>query len=1008
MGLKSDHFYCLRTITHSTSGFQSTGDAIRFRTKPLSPHLSACVDSKMDEDGHPQAVEADESSDIQPYIVLVEPDSARSFLSNAAADAITNSILPQKTAGGRKQSSERSSTERRSRVLQHGEAVERSDASINQSSEKLETIRHEIDEIDRLLAREGEDFRSSQMLLGNRSNELRQELKRKEGESKEQKRKIAELEKDASNAQQKKAVQERVLREKQDARKKIMNDIGQWDREVTELQASMEKAAFNKNQHLEQIASEIQKQRDCHEEYMQESKMLEEEIHTVGLSTEELKELRRKQESEDSRPSSRNSTQIATAEIDKQWENRLSKLQMRYASAWNQLQHSKVLHGQIQQRIDLLNSTQHARSQQLAPALVADEASDSRSHVRHRRLGTTQREMNYPSINTFMGSNATPANATISDSPTKELNYSATSLTFPKSTERYNVSIGQTTEMSPDSDSFTGGAISPSAGDLLPAGLLGDDNCLSSGTDGSGHHESLERTYHPLPGLGAAIPGLGAVQPNGQSNVGPHSPSSPASGSPSNMSSPRNSSGIFYATNAHEIPNDTDRWSIRSATSSMKSSGNKTASRSSGTRFGNLFGLNRQRGKTLSNEGPAIGSLKSSESQSMPRQDVIKLNRTRITGRRGSHSVSSTKQAEDESLDTTSFVDNAINDKGEAFPKNGFTKRRTLNMFGSKSDLWSPHSLEKRSMPRPSSLGSADICLSRSSSQNDKGHIWSLNRHVPGSQVRARNLDMLSADPWQSSTSKVPAGTGSFDLDDDDDSLRPLASESVLLQPPIGTRPRPDKVTGPRLNPNAPNFKSLFSWEKKVDKRSTEDFHQVDLAVIDDKANMSQIDGWSEKSDGTGPGQGKVSQVNPNLLDTDSLSSHDLAKSDGSHEGSFNTVLTSSTQGKETLMQKISRKSSSNKFNFSNFKSKEGIFSTRARDKSPVISTDIETDDESVDRDGERALSASPVAVNVNGHRGSGISWSSIKRIGKKSEKASSVTESITSVVDTESESVCS
>lgn len=153
-----------------------------------------------------------------------------------------------------------------------------------------------------------------------------------------------------------------------------------------------------------------------------------------------------------------------------------------------------------------------------------------------------------------------------------------------------------------------------------------------------------------------------------------------------------------------------------------------------------------------------------------------------------------------------------------------------------------------------------------------------------------------------------------------------------------------------------------------------------------------------------GPYDLKENQPDSSTADTASRSSHEITKFDSGLDNG--TILTNSNniQGKETFMQKLSRKSSANKFTFSSFKNKDSIFSSRPKERSPAINTDLETDEESIGKDGDVYLSSSPNTNSGSGARSGGISWSSIKRMGKRGDKTPSVTESITSIVGDEDE----
>ena len=970
---------------------------MRFRTKPPSVRIDAQQFSIEDKNVHPPAIGAGATSTTQPYMEIVGSTAAQSLLPMTELEDSTNVGLSRKISNVKKASNDHPPLTAADSSPSSG--YKQNYGSIRYFSEKLEAVRRENDELERSLQRESNEFEDSQLDLTKKISELKHELKRKEIESKEQKRKIAELEKHASISQQKKTSREKSMKEKIDSRNKLDEDISQWDREVELFHRNMDKLSSEKSECSEQVATELQIQRQVHYEHVQESKSLEEEIHTIGITMEQLKGTKKRQETDDWQQDTQKLVLKDNNESDKQWDKKVNMLQSRYASAWNQLQHAKVLHGQMQQRIDIYSSSQTNSHQTFPPTPISDDIADRRTFPGHRRIGTNNAETNYPSISTFVGGSPLQINAPKSGSPPDESNYPPSSLPITRPVNRFNLPISQPIEISPESDSFPGGAISPSAGDLLPAGLLGDD--VASFNDRSGSQNGASAVANStLPGLGAAIPGLGAVHSNEQTAFGPASPSTPASGSPSLLSSPQNSSGnIYFATTSDHLEHD--RRSIRSTTSSLKCSGSNTLSRASGTRFGNLFGLNRQRGKTLPDSGPAMGTLKPSESQSMPRSENAPLDGNFASRRRGSHSGSG--QPIDLLRGDSHPDDGKFESTAHIAAKDGYFRKKAFNMFGSRADPWAPQPIGKRSSSRPSSLGSTDIYYSRPSSQSKQQYGWSFDgNYNRRTDLKQQELALQTTNPWAQGTSRRTSLTGSYALLLESGKARPV-KDRAHVQPPIGTRPDNNRMSAPKLNPNAPNFKSLFIREKKSHGAEEVEKEQGDIIGNGREetarhANTSS-DGQCSNSDDLREGQAGSS-----IADTESYSSHELTKHDSIPDSGSNRTPPGNLQGKETFMQKITRKSSANKFTFSNFKNKDGIFSSRPKERSSAINTDLETDEESVDKDGDVILSSSPNADNAGGARVTGISWSSIKRMGKRGDKTPSVTESITSIAGNDDE----
>ena len=167
-----------------------------------------------------------------------------------------------------------------------------------------------------------------------------------------------------------------------------------------------------------------------------------------------------------------------------------------------------------------------------------------------------------------------------------------------------------------DVDRLTGGVpMSLTADALLPSGLLGDEEPPSPR---SGSLQDIYPSSRPPDtsfGVGG-FPGFSGVE---SSATGPNSPDSSGSRSNSVFSSLRSS---FY--NFPSMPDtftESNRWSINSAGATLDTiRTNSTANPLSSKRLSNLFSF-RQRGKTLPDQPPLLGSLKAGQSYSFPRKD---------------------------------------------------------------------------------------------------------------------------------------------------------------------------------------------------------------------------------------------------------------------------------------------------------------------------------------------------------------------------------------------------
>ena len=575
--------------------------------------------------------------------------------------------------------------------------------------------------------------------------------------------------------------------------------------------------------------------------------------------------------------------------------------------------------------------------------------------------------------------------------------------------------------------------MSPTAGALLPAGLFGDDLGLTEDEDddlGPPRSSSLD----PSPNLRHVLPGLGAPGTIDRSQD-PISPVSPQSRSPSAsaFASPRESAGELQCYPNTDNNVDSDRRSIRSTTSSSFMI-NPQASR-----FGGLFGLNRARGKTFSDDGPALGSLKPSQSQSLPRQEHD-ADATGNSRRRGSHSEGA-------------WYDSFIRTKTQpvdssSSPKHVATRKRPFNMFGTKGDPWPTSVLgfERPSSPRQGSTYSGEgMALPRPSTESQTRFGWSVDafgaRSSPlGVDWSVNNTNITS---WSRMPSRRPSlqhGSSANLVGDDmlhDDVLDFPSNTRSPTQAPIGTRPQssashmpsqqsisslpPIPPTPPKqLNPAAASF-TMLQLVKKTEEDKAEKAKKAAEKAAEKEAKKAEKaekreekekKARAEKAEKAARRERKVSAsdagdsrdaTSPHYdsrmsRDTPSISTADASEASPreslersiSHTASDNA----GSIGKESFMQKLTRKGSTN--HFLTFSKKNALVSKSKGSDVPG------TPDEADESNGFLGLGRSTESVGNSPNIGtpkdksSVLSWGSIKRMGKK-DKTPSLHESIAS-----------
>jgi len=200
------------------------------------------------------------------------------------------------------------------------------------------------------------------------------------------------------------------------------------------------------------------------------------------------------------------------------------------------------------------------------------------------------------------------------------------------------------------------------------------------------------------------------------------------------------------------------------------------------------------------------------------------------------------------------------------------------------------------------------------------------------------------------------------------------------LQAPIGTRPTSSqRPITPKLNPAAPSFTTLFVRNKDKSKEK---------AKSKDIEALKQSDHDLPPEDASPPDSRK-SKDSRSVATTGSM-----ADSRESLERTVSGTPSDTTPSKETFIQKITRKSSSNKFN--SWKEKGGLFSRKGE---PSTSGEI---DEDVAGDGQLGRSLESTSSTPSGEKDrekdkekgsrSSLSWTFMRKSkrGERSDLAAS------------------
>ncbi|KAI1129168.1 hypothetical protein F5Y10DRAFT_238726 [Nemania abortiva] len=784
-GLKPDHFYNIRVIAVGYNNFQAGSRVIRLRTysKEGRPQLG---DGRLPSSFVPDEQQAaapnehpDENGTSRSPAAGVEAASIPDTSTFSPRDANMNPTVGRRNTLTRKHSPSIASMEQA--VM---EAVDdQSDQTLQELGEKFDSIRKEIEETQSQIAKDEKEHKEQMEELAGEKKLKKRILKEKDDTTEKLKREVGSTERSMRSAQQRKAQKEKLLRDRQAERQKLYDDITKWDKEI----ASMRKrqACFEKEK------QQLQEQGDARsEELRQEIAQLqasltqeEAELKDKGRELKEAEDQRKKlpggEESDEWREKD--------AEIRRNWDGRLKDLQRRMHAANKRLrvanEYGHVLQAQL------------AAAQQSGLPFIYNQANSSGVDF---DLSTQNQQLKRRSRNSnSLSTVAIPSPAqsfAMTDRP-----FGSASTFGPSRPPTMPPGFAQGPFMETNVPfsapldeegikALTGGApLSPTvAKSLLPAGML--DGLLDD---------------PPSPGL------LPRHDTFGSGMTHEYDAQSPTSSiqSPSLMSTPQSSTQ--HLPFSQYTGENSERRSLRGPLGDFGSSSSPIPQVSqTSNRRSFLPWLHRI--PKEAEEAPALGTLRPSQSQSLPRQtedDDPAPNKRRISFSSGWNMFNrGTALPRPDAAEATVPSQKALS--------------RRFGGFGANASLGSNIFSERDpNSPRPLSIASNEIPRP----STDSGPIW--GRGMPPQS----RLWAADDSPWTGSRnpSRRPSLHGSpsqlkttlADADDeilDDSELLHASPSQVGI---IGTKPA--KSLSQRLNPAAPTFMgSLFRVRSEKEKES--------------------------------------------------------------------------------------------------------------------------------------------------------------------------------------------
>lgn len=209
------------------------------------------------------------------------------------------------------------------------------ESSVSQLNEKLDVIRREIDDNQSLKTKDDDEFQESKASMLRERDRLKQLLKERDEASAELRKEVQSLERQNRVVQGNKSTKERLLRQKQDERQKMEQDIERWTREADSFRKDINKMKTRKQKMLENAHKDIESVRESIHEWQMAIKEMEEDIRLKGAQIKELEDQRRRLQAEEDDLEAQERERRAQEE-DARSERKLQELQTTY----NKMLHS--------------------------------------------------------------------------------------------------------------------------------------------------------------------------------------------------------------------------------------------------------------------------------------------------------------------------------------------------------------------------------------------------------------------------------------------------------------------------------------------------------------------------------------------------------------------------------------------------------------------------------------------------------------------------------------------
>lgn len=987
-GLLPGSFYVVRVGLVNSVDFGSRSAPIRFQTKPASAG-DFFVPTAAEDGDHagarlpvPRVLTYSGLKDIAPASPDIVP------LSREGSSGLGSR---RSTIGLRRPSPAHPGGERNEAGGEDGEVSEVRE-TIQQLTEKLDEIRRETDEAERNAKEDEEDeLRQKEQLIEERDR-LKAESSERDKASKNLRREVNILERQNTTAQNERLKHDRIVQQKRQERQKLKDDAIKWEREAVELKREVESLRQERIGHIAEAKQQKEALAERQATEVLSIKALEDQVKAKTIEVKKL-EVDMKESATNGVEWEPNLVQQMQQDADekRRWDMHYNALQHEYAIAVQKEQQAKQFYDEQLRYLQSLRARrrQEDLAQYSSPPSTQERIPRRADSQRSRRAQSGQsssdspRLVNFPMSSSAFAPGMTSTSSIFAPAGSSFLNFQNGMTPAPP---MYDAALSDE-----DKERLTGGALmSPTAGaDLLPADLF---------TDG----DSKPQYVQPLPGLGPEFPGLReepAQSPYDQSQTGPASPAS--SHSHSVFASPQASQQNLHLGSPENVI-DADRRSIRSTRSNRATSGGNA-----GSRFSGMFGIKSRSKAVSTDEALALGKV---QSHSMPKNEQTLPGLDSATRKRNSSISGSVFNGPST---TDGGLDGASDSAPRRRPFTFFNKEKGWpSTFGPRPESPRPVSTHSNELPRPSTDSNrwmldpwpaTDAAGGNRSSPLAFGAGWN---PPSGQQSRLYGSRLPSRRP----SAQYSIHGLHEDIFEDDDMSDVLGPDQETHLAPIGTKPNPGPkenekqpaVDNTKLNPAAKDFKSFFSSRKSRDKDKNK---EGALSTITGTPNLD-----GAEFDDSRPASSKSKETRDGLFLTNTLDSSVFdsgrespnmtrTPSYTNSEAAPSPLLGGNSVGKESFMQKLSRKSSSGKFALPTFKREKMKLDTSGATSAPSSSYSNANNSSTTPtssthhpaEDDEDAISASVGSIRESREsretsRGSigGRGWSNVLKLSKK------------------------